>query len=87
MTEPTDEIRQFLNKRIIPKLKPIEREHLEASILEEELKRAVSQTHNNQDPKPDGLLSEICKKYGQILLPELLKVLEMAFKNTNTRIQ
>lgn len=49
---------------------------MEAPITLEELQQAVTGMANQKSPGPDGLQVETYKYYGEVLLPELLKVLK-----------
>lgn len=48
---------------------------LEAPITLEELQSIVAEMANQKFPGPDGLSTEIYKRYGEVMLPELLRML------------
>lgn len=52
--------------------------YLDAPLTSDELIRAASDSPNGKAPGLDGLPLEVYKSYGDILLPELLKVLNHA---------
>lgn len=73
-------LRDFLDPLKLPSLSSVVREELNAPLTLEELRRAVLEAPNNKAPGLDGLPSEVYKYYGDILLPELLKVLNHAWE-------
>lgn len=73
-----EEMDSFFSKISIPVIEEADKEELEQPITLEEIKMAVAEMANNKSPGPDGLPTEIYKSYGEILLPELLKVFNWA---------
>lgn len=57
------------------------RGELNVPLTMEELERAVAESPNNKAPGLDGLPSEVYKQYGDVLIPEYLKVLNQACKS------
>lgn len=51
-----------------------EREILDSPVALEELQKAVAALANKKSPGPDGFPVEIYKRYGEVLLPDLLRV-------------
>lgn len=70
----------FLQRISIPTLSEKDRIDIDAPVTLEELKLAVARMPNQKSPGPDGLPVEIYKRYGEVLLPELLKTLGWAFR-------
>lgn len=60
-----------------------QRDYLETPVQLEELQSAVYSLANNKSPGLDGLPTEIYGKFGDILLPQLLKI----FQDSSTRHQ
>lgn len=68
----------FFGKIEIPSLTGEDKEGLVALITLEEIQRAVAEMANQKSPGPDSLPVETYKYYGEVMLPELLKVLNWA---------
>lgn len=79
---PREESLNFLRGITLPTLEEDDRKMLDGPIELEELQEAVQGMPNNKAPGPDGLPIEIYKKYGGLLLPELLKTMQDAFETT-----
>lgn len=69
------EMNTFLENVEIPTISQEDREDLEGPITLKELQLVVSGMANQKSPGPDGLPMEVYKYYGEILLPELLRIL------------
>lgn len=71
----------FLNNCNLPSLTEDERDSLNKDISLEELKSTVNSLKNSKTPGPDGLPSELYKKFNEILSPYLLRTFEDALTN------
>lgn len=71
----------FLQGMSIPSLSEQDRIDMEAPVTLEEIKRAVAGMPSQKSTGPDRLPVEIYKRYGEALLPELLKTLGWALTN------
>lgn len=69
---------KFLNKCKLPSLNQDERDSLNEDISLEELKCTVNSLKSGKTPGPDGLPSEVYKKFNDILSPYLLRTFEGA---------
>lgn len=68
-----EDMDMFFKNLVIPTFTEEVREGLEVQITLAELQQATTGMENQKSPGPDGLPIEIYKRYGKILLPELLK--------------
>lgn len=74
------EMWDFFRDLEIPHLSIEGREMLDAPIDLKELRQTVAALTSQESPGPDGLPGEIYKKYGEVLMPMLLKVLNKAME-------
>lgn len=65
---------QYLQSIDHPTLSAVDRDFLEEPLCLEELQEAVSSMPEHKAPGSDGLSAEIFKRYGDILLPQLLDI-------------
>lgn len=73
-TATPGDIVQFLEGVSLPTLSQAQRTSLDSPVTLEELQIAVASLSNNKAPGLDGLPNELFKKFGEILLPQLLEV-------------
>lgn len=73
----------FLRGLDIPTISQEERDILDAPISIAELHQAVAGMATHKSPGPDGLPIETYKRYGEVLIPELLKVLGGRLRGAN----
>lgn len=71
---------RFFNTIELPNISKDERESLESPLTLDELRKVAVNLSNNKASRPDGLLGEIYKQYGDTLLPELLNVFNYAME-------
>lgn len=72
----TAQIATYLRDIPLPVLSAAQREYLDAPVQLEELQHAVSSLANNKFPGIDRLPNEIYGKFGEVLLPQLLRVFQ-----------
>uniref|UniRef100_A0A803TLB1 Reverse transcriptase domain-containing protein n=1 Tax=Anolis carolinensis TaxID=28377 RepID=A0A803TLB1_ANOCA len=70
-----DDIAQYLSKRKLEKISEEQRERLNKSIEEEEIKKAIRKMDPNKAPGPDGLTVMYYKTFEEELLPYLKKLM------------
>lgn len=68
------EMQSFFEGLEITPISEVDREMLDAPLTLKELQSAVGDMAAQKSPGPDGLPIELYKKYGEVLLPLLLKV-------------
>lgn len=73
-TASSSDIEQFLEGVSLPTLTSAQRTSLDSPVKLEELQIAVASLSNNKAPGLDGLPNELFKKFGEVLLPQLLEV-------------
>ena len=78
------EIWKIFQAITVPTLLVKDMQVLEAPITLEEIKQAVAGMPNQKSPGLDGLPIEVYKRYGEVLLPELLRTLEGAVSGGGT---
>ena len=76
---PVEDLTRFLESITLPQLEEMDREHLNAPLTLEEFQVALATFPNSKAPGSDGLPIELYKKFGGVLLPELLHMLKNAF--------
>ena len=81
------DMEDFFQAITVPTLPAKDMQDLEAPITLEEIKQAVAGMPNQKTPGPDGLPIEVYKRYGEVLLPELLRTLEGAVSGGHSLAQ
>lgn len=72
------EMWEFFERFKIAPLAREERDTLDAPLTLVEIQKVVKEMANQKAPGPDGLPAELYKKYGEVLLPQLVEVLNGA---------
>lgn len=78
---PAEELTQFLDSITLLQLQDTDKKLLNAPLTLEELQLALAEFPNSKAPGNDGLPIELYKKFGGILLPELLHTFIEAFNS------
>ena len=69
-----EEMDEFLEKHILPKLNQEGMENLNKPITSTEIETVIRNLPTNKSPGPDGFTAEFYKKFREELTPNLLKL-------------
>ena len=73
----------FLDSCKLPELTQKDRDCLDAEFTCEEIKESIMSLRNGKSPGPDGLSSEIYKRFSDVLAPYLLRMYNRSLEDGN----